>query len=102
MARLDFSRQVLPILSIVAIIVAAFLVLREQPDRAIAQPALTPPGAPAPGRAVVVGAGVVEPASELIEIAAEVPGVVDRVYVEAGDAVAAGAPLFSVDSREAR
>jgi multidrug efflux pump subunit AcrA (membrane-fusion protein) len=102
MARLNFSRQLLPILSIVAIIVAAFLVLREQPDRAIARPALTPPGAPAPGRAVVAGTGVVEPASELIEIAAEVPGVVDRVYVEAGDAVAAGAPLFSVDSREAR
>ncbi|WBH15054.1 efflux RND transporter periplasmic adaptor subunit [Sphingomonas radiodurans] len=102
MARLNFSRQILPILAVIAIIVAAVLVLRTQPNRAIAQPARTPPNAPAGIGATVAGAGVVEPASELIEIGAQVPGVVDRVFVAAGDSVPANAPLFSVDSREAR
>lgn len=102
MARLNFSRQVLPVLALVAIIVAAVLIFRTQPDRALSQPARTPPTAPAGERPVVAGAGVVEPASELIEIGAEVPGVVDRVFVKAGDRVPTGAPLFSVDSRAAR
>lgn len=101
MARLNFSRQILPIAAVIAIIVAAVIVLRTQPNRALAEPVRTPPSAPA-GGATVAGAGVVEPASELIEIGAQVPGLVDRVYVAAGDRVAAGAPLFSVDSREAR
>jgi multidrug efflux pump subunit AcrA (membrane-fusion protein) len=102
MARLNFSRQVLPIVAVIAIMVAAIMVLRTQPNRALAQPVRTPPSAPGGDRAVVAGAGVVEPASELIEISAEVPGVVDRVFVRVGDSVAAGAPLFSVDSRDAR
>lgn len=99
-ARLNFSRQILPVIALVAIIVSALIVFRTQPDRALAEPVRTPPVSS--GRAVVAGAGVVEPASELIEIGAEMPGVVDRVYVAAGDKVAAGAPLFSVDSRNAR
>ncbi|HEX8556019.1 MAG TPA: efflux RND transporter periplasmic adaptor subunit [Sphingomonas sp.] len=102
MARLNFSRQILPIVAVIAIIVAAVIIMRTQPDRAIAQPTRVPPGAPAGSRAVVAGAGIVEPASELIEIGAEVPGVVDRVFVRAGDRVSAGAALFSVDSRNAR
>lgn len=101
MARLNFSRQILPIAAVIAIIVAAVIVLRTQPDRVLAEPVRIPPSAPA-GGSTVAGAGVVEPASELIEIGAQVPGVVDRVYVAAGDRVSAGAPLFSVDSREAR
>ncbi len=102
MARLNFFRQILPILAVIAIIIAAVLVLRTQPDRAIAEPARTPPSSPAGSGATVAGSGVIEPASELIEIGAQVPGIVDRVYVAAGDTVPAGAPLFSVDSREAR
>lgn len=100
MARLNFSRQILPLLAVIAIIISVAIVLRTQPDRALAQPVRTPPISN--GGPVVAGAGVVEPASELIEIGAEVPGVVDRVFVAAGDNVAAGAPLFSVDSRDAR
>jgi multidrug efflux pump subunit AcrA (membrane-fusion protein) len=88
--------------AVIAIIVAAIIIFRTQPDRAIAEPVRTPPSAAAATRANVAGSGVVEPASELIEISAEVPGVVDRVYVAVGDRVPAGAPLFSVDSRNAR
>lgn len=95
------SRQILPAAATAAIVATAVIVLGEQPDRALAAPDRAPPTAPA-NAAAVAGAGVIEPASELIEIAAEVPGVVDRVFVAAGDQVAAGAPLFSVDSRVAR
>ncbi|WP_375402669.1 efflux RND transporter periplasmic adaptor subunit [uncultured Sphingomonas sp.] len=66
------------------------------------QPIRTPASAPAGAGAVVAEAGVVEPSSELIEIGAQIGGVIDRMYVEVGQRVAAGAPLFSVDSREAR
>ena len=101
MTRPDFSRHVLPALAVLAIIVSAWVVLATQPDRSRSQPVRTPPSAPS-AAPVVAGAGVVEPSSELIEIGAEVPGVIDRLNVEVGQSVAAGAPLFSVDSREAR
>lgn len=94
-------RHLLPTAATAAIVAAAVIVIGEQPDRALAAPDRTPPTAPA-DLAIVAGAGVIEPASELIEVAAEVPGVVDQVFVAAGDRVAAGAPLFSVDSRAAR
>lgn len=100
--KLNFSRHVLPAVAVVAIIVSLVLVFRSQPDRTLAQPVTTPATNPAANRPTVAGAGVIEPSSELIEIAALVPGVVDRLYVEPGQRVAAGAPLFSVDSREAR
>ncbi|PAX08554.1 efflux RND transporter periplasmic adaptor subunit [Sphingomonas lenta] len=100
--KLNFSRHVLPAVAVVAIIVSLVLVFRTQPDRTLAQPMTTPATNPTANRPTVAGAGVIEPSSELIEIAALVPGVVDRLYVEAGQRVAAGAPLFSVDSREAR
>lgn len=100
--RLNFSRHVLPAVAMIAIIVSAVLVLRTQPDRSLAQPVRSPPANPNAARATVAGAGVVEPSSELIEIGTLLPGVVDRMYVEVGQQVEAGAPLFSVDSREAR
>ena len=68
MARLNFSRQILPVVAVIAIIVAAIIVLRTQPDRALAEPVRTPPSAAANGRATVAGAGVIEPAGELIEM----------------------------------
>jgi multidrug efflux pump subunit AcrA (membrane-fusion protein) len=101
MARLNFSRQVLPIVAVIAIIAAIIIVWRTAPDRTLQEPVRRPATAPA-ANPVVAGAGVVEPASELIEIGAEVPGVVDRVWVRPGDTVPPGAPLFSVDSRAAR
>lgn len=101
MARLNISRQVLPIAAVIAILAAAIIVWRTAPDRSLEEPVRRPAMAPA-ANPVVAGAGVVEPASELIGIGAEVPGVVDRVWVRPGDSVPPGAPLFSVDSRAAR
>jgi Biotin-lipoyl like len=47
----------------------------------------------------VAGAGIVEPASEVIALAIERGGVVSRVDVVAGEFVKAGQPLFSIDAR---
>jgi multidrug efflux pump subunit AcrA (membrane-fusion protein) len=102
MPKLNFSRQVLPILAIIFIIVSIVLIVRMQPDRPLTDPEVRPATAPAGGAAVVAGAGVVEPSSELIAIGSHLPGVIDRVFVSPGDTVPAGAPLFSIDSREAR
>lgn len=49
--------------------------------------------------AAVAGVGVVEPSSDLIAVASELPGVVRTVHVAAGDTVKKGAPLFTLDSR---
>lgn len=102
MPKLNFSRQVLPILAILFIVISVVLIMRMQPDRPLTEPEVRPATAPEGGAAVVAGAGVVEPSSELIAIGSHLPGVIDRVFVTPGETVAAGAPLFSIDSREAR
>lgn len=101
MARSPASRPLLPAIAVAAIVGAGIVVWQTQPDRSRTTPDVTPPTAPATGPSVS-GTGVIEPAGEPIAIAAEVAGVVDRVFVEPGARVAAGAALFSVDSRAAR
>jgi HlyD family secretion protein len=86
MANLSFSRQILPALAVLCILVSAIFVARSQPDRALAQVTETPAQVPPEQKGgTVAGAGVVEPSSELIEIGAFLPGVVERVHVRAGD-----------------
>lgn len=70
-----------------------------RPGRAQTEPLLAPPTSPY--SATVAGIGVVEPSSEVIAVAAELPGVVRTVQVKAGDSVKMGAPLFSLDARAA-
>ncbi len=72
------------------------------PDRSMAEPDIEPPRTPASQSesGSVAGTGVVEPSSELIEIGPHVSGIVDQVYVSAGDEVTQGQPLFRVDTRD--
>jgi HlyD family secretion protein len=100
----SFPRVILPIIAIGAIILSIFLVMGSQPDRELTTPTETPPRANAAltGRDSVAGAGIVEPSSEVITIGSDVAGVVDRLYVEAGQQVAAGQPLFTIDARQVR
>ncbi|WP_298196543.1 efflux RND transporter periplasmic adaptor subunit [Novosphingobium sp.] len=103
MAKLSMSRQVLPALAIGCIISSAAIVAQTQPDRRVGPQAERPPQAPGDQeRGSVAGAGLVEPASELIAIGPTVPGVVERVHVAVGDRVVAGQPLFTIDSRDAQ
>lgn len=103
-ARLSFSRQILPMLAIVGVLVAAILIWRGLPERR-----LQPPGE-TPARAIgalanaprVAGVGVVEPSSEMIDIGTALPGLVTAVMVRPGDYVGRGEPLFTVDDRAVR
>ncbi|MBU7581200.1 MAG: biotin/lipoyl-binding protein, partial [Porphyrobacter sp.] len=102
--NLSFSRQLLPILAVIGVIGAAFYIVFSLPDRAIAEPGVQPPRATgeladAPR---VAGAGLVEPASEIIDIGSALSGLVTALRVAPGDKVAKGQPLFLVDDRAAR
>jgi multidrug resistance efflux pump len=102
--NLSFSRQILPALAVISLIIAAWNIVSSQPDRGTIAPARQPP------RAVgelanaprVAGAGIVEPASEVIDIGSALSGLVTDLRVKPGDKVPAGAVLFRVDDRAAR
>lgn len=100
----SFSRVILPILAVVGIIAGAIMVFGGLPNREAQTPTVTPPTTPQQQResGSVAGSGVVEPSSELIEIGTPLNGVVEEVYVTAGQQVSAGTPLFRIDTRDAR
>jgi RND family efflux transporter MFP subunit len=50
----------------------------------------------------VAGAGVTEPKSEIIEVGLDVFGIVDEIYVVAGNKIKKGDKLFKIDDREAK
>ncbi len=101
---ISFSRNVLPLLAIIAIIIAIMIVVRGQPDRTQENAVETPPKASSAfGNAPsVAGSGIVEPSSEIIEIGTSLPGIVTRVFVEPGQQVGQGEPLFAIDDRAIR
>ncbi|QIQ87819.1 efflux RND transporter periplasmic adaptor subunit [Erythrobacter sp.] len=103
-ANLSFSRQVLPLLALVGMLLGVAYIATTLPDRRTAEPAEQPPK-PADELAEgprVAGTGLVEPASEIIDIGSALSGLVTRVNVVPGDRVAAGDVLFAVDPRAAR
>jgi HlyD family secretion protein len=101
---LSISRQVLPAIALVGLLIAAFFILGGLPDRTLSEPDREPARAPAAlaNAPRVAGSGVVEPASELIQIGSALAGLVTRVAVQPGDRVVAGQTLFTVDDRAAR
>ena len=67
-------------------------------------PDVEPPVVPSrnPYQTTIAGAGLVEPRSENIKVAAVVPGVVTTVHVCVGQTVATGEILFELDDRQRR
>lgn len=67
-------------------------------------PELSPPIEPSrnPYTETIAGAGLVEPRSENIRVAAIVPGVVTAVHVHVGQVVEKGDVLFQLDDRQRR
>ena len=66
-------------------------------------PQVAPPVAPparAPFAAYIAGAGLVEAQGQNVAIASPLARLVDKVLVQVGDEVAAGAPLFRLDGRD--
>jgi multidrug efflux pump subunit AcrA (membrane-fusion protein) len=102
--NLSFARQILPIAALIGVAFAAYLIFVGLPDRSTSEPVEQPPkavGALA-NAPRVAGAGIVEPASEVIDIGAALSGLVTDVRVQPGDRVGKGAVLFTVDARAAR
>lgn len=100
----SMSRTILPLLAVAAIVISAIVIFSSSPDRSLEEAEATPAknnnlfG----GAAVIAGSGVVEPSSELIDIGADVSGIVERVLVSEGDRVTAGQTLFVMDGRQVR
>jgi HlyD family secretion protein len=99
MTRPFFSatRQGIPILAVAMIGFAGWSVASKYRPRLVTMPPIAAPTHTYDND--VAGAGIVEPASEVIALAIERGGVVTRVDVVAGDVVKAGQPLFSIDAR---
>lgn len=104
MKRPSFSRVILPIIAVVGIIGSIIYLMTAQPDTSLTDPKETPARTPQAQRQTgsVVGTGVTEPSSEVVNIAAHVPGVIAKIFVAPGDQVSAGQALLEIDSRDAR
>ncbi len=104
MKRPSFSRTILPVIAVTGIIGSVFYLANAQPDTSLSNPKETPARTPDAQRNTgsVVGTGVIEPSSEVVDISAHVSGVIAKVFVMPGDQVAAGQPLVQIDSRTAR
>lgn len=102
--NLSFARQILPIAALIGVVFAAYLIVFGLPDRSLAEPAEQPPKATGAlaNSPRVAGAGIVEPASEVIDIGSALSGLVTDVRVQPGDRVGKGEVLFTVDARAAR
>jgi multidrug resistance efflux pump len=94
------NRIVIPALAALAAVYAAFATDLMRPVHQ-AQPPLYAPPRSAFSNAVAA-VGLIEPASEIIAVAAVVPGAITAVHVTPNATVQQGQPLFSLDDRDLR
>jgi len=101
--NVSFARQILPVVALIGVAIAVWLIVVGLPDRSTSAPGEQPPKATGAlaSSPRVAGAGVVEPSSEVIDIGSALSGLVTEVRVRPGDRVAKGDALFLVDSRAA-
>jgi multidrug resistance efflux pump len=94
------TKLLLPAAAVAMLLFAVVHVLRSSQDAPLAEPPYPPPEAAQVS--VLSATGTVEPQSELVAVAAAVPGVVAEVLVRAGQQVKARDPLFRIDDSTAR
>lgn len=90
----------LPVLAAMAAVFSVVSVKRMTPVHAEVAPPVDPPSAQFSNQVGAVG--LVEASSENVAISVPVPGLVTQVYVQVGDAVRRGQPLFRLDDRDLR
>ena len=79
---------------------AAWSIARTQPNHSLREP-LRPPASPT-FEHTVAAVGLIEPSSENITIGSPYSGIVAQVFVQPGQAVRTGDPLFQLDDRSLR
>jgi len=94
------KRWLIPIVAVVALLFGVVSVLRTQPRSQRTSPPEPPPHSDF--AQTIAAVGLIEASTENIAIGSHLPGVVEKIYVVAGDRVKAGAPLFKIDDRQLR
>jgi HlyD family secretion protein len=94
------TRHGIPLLAVAMLGFGGWSVASKYRPRLVTSPPIAAPTSPYDDD--VAGSGIIEPASEVIDLATERGGVVTRVAVVAGDRIRAGQPLFSIDDRNYR
>ncbi len=87
----------LPLLAIFALSFAIFRVMSHKPEPP--QEAVVAPPSAAFEQSIA-GIGIVEPRTESISVASDLPGIIRQVYVKVGEHVSKGDALFALDTRE--
>jgi multidrug efflux pump subunit AcrA (membrane-fusion protein) len=100
MARPRLGALILPALALSGALFTTWSIMGQPGAPERTAPLSVPVSNPFAG--AVAGLGEVEPNSETVAIGTDLSGLVTAVHVRPGDAVAARAPLFSLDDRRAR
>jgi multidrug resistance efflux pump len=90
-------KYVVPLLAVLMLGFAVLHVVRSAEEKPAASPPLSP--AEPPFEHTLAATGVIEASTANVAVASPLPGIVARVFVRAGDHVAAAAPLFALDDR---
>jgi multidrug efflux pump subunit AcrA (membrane-fusion protein) len=94
------KRFILPFIGVLAAAGATWSIARTTPRRESTIPPAPPPASEF--RDTIAAVGIVEASTENIAIGTPLSAVVPKVFVQAGDSVRAGAPLFELDTRHLR
>ena len=94
------KRFLLPAIGVLVALSAAVSIARTQPRRRPTDPPAPPPIADF--SRTVAAVGLIEASTENISVGTPLGGVVDKVFVVAGQAVTPGDPLFQLDNRQMR
>ncbi|MFZ5451156.1 MAG: efflux RND transporter periplasmic adaptor subunit [Thermodesulfobacteriota bacterium] len=97
---MTLKNKILPAVAALGLIIAIVVAVQSQKGSPPAQPVAQP--AQAPFKSYIGGAGIVEAKTQNISIGTSLPGIVKTVFVQVGDKIKQGAPLFQIDDRELR
>ena len=89
---------ILPIIAMIGIGLAIYTVYKQSRPAPTAPPSGQPTKSPFSNR--VAGSGLVEPATEIMNIGTSIPGTVQSVSVKEGQLVKKGDILFTIDQRD--
>lgn len=91
------KRYLLPVVAMLAVAFAVMELSNASTDIEPVRPPVEP--SRSPFHKQLAGAGIIEPETENITIGVHLPGVVTRQFVQVGDSVQPGEPLFQMDDR---